>query len=217
MHAVRDATSRASALLIVDEVMTSRNGPHGMQEMLDLRGDLMTVGKYLAGGLSFGAFGGRSDVMSIFDPGNPRAVPHSGTFNNNIASMAAGRVVVDTLYSAEIASEHTARGDELREQIQRLLERTGAQLSITGSGSLMNLHGTRARITRPEALTGAEDRLKTLMFLFLLEHGFYIAPRGYIALSLALTDEDRSNLIAALEMIIDENPVLAMAGPSDGI
>ena len=41
--------------------------------------DLTTLGKYLGGGLSFGAFGGRADLMAAFDPARPDALFHAGT------------------------------------------------------------------------------------------------------------------------------------------
>ena len=45
-------------LLIFDEVMTSRLSPSGLHGALGIVPDLITLGKYLGGGLSFGAFGG---------------------------------------------------------------------------------------------------------------------------------------------------------------
>ena len=52
---------------------------------------MTTLGKYIGGGMSFGAFGGRADIMELFDPAAPDALPHAGTFNNNVLTMAAGR------------------------------------------------------------------------------------------------------------------------------
>ena len=51
-------------LLVFDEVMTSRLSAGGMQQVLGIAPDLTTFGKYLGGGLAFGAFGGRADLMS---------------------------------------------------------------------------------------------------------------------------------------------------------
>ena len=45
------------ALLIFDEVMTSRFARGGAQQLLGLRSDVTTLGKYLAGGLTFGWYG----------------------------------------------------------------------------------------------------------------------------------------------------------------
>ena len=72
--------------------MTSRLAPGGLQEALGILPDLTTLGKYLGGGMSFGAFGGRADIMERFDPRRPDAFQHAGTFNNNVLTMAAGYV-----------------------------------------------------------------------------------------------------------------------------
>ena len=44
-------------LVIFDEVMTSRLAPGGRHGDLEILPDLITLGKYLGGGVSFGAFG----------------------------------------------------------------------------------------------------------------------------------------------------------------
>ena len=77
-------------MLIFDEVMTSRLSPGGLQEALGIIPDMTTLGKYIGGGMSFGAFGGRADLMGRYDPRRPDALPHAGTFNNNILTMSAG-------------------------------------------------------------------------------------------------------------------------------
>ena len=40
--------------------MTSRLSTGGLQQVLGIAPDLTTFGKYLGGGLAFGAFGGRA-------------------------------------------------------------------------------------------------------------------------------------------------------------
>ena len=68
---LRAGATAAGALLIFDEVMTSRLSPGGRQQDLGIRPDLTTIGKYVGGGMSFGAFGGRREVMERFDPTRP--------------------------------------------------------------------------------------------------------------------------------------------------
>ena len=70
--------------------MTSRLSTGGLQQVLGITPDLTTLGKYLGGGLAFGAFGGRADLMQRFDPSRADALPHAGTFNNAVLTMAAG-------------------------------------------------------------------------------------------------------------------------------
>ena len=84
MAMLRRETERHGVLLILDEVMTSRVHHGGLQAHFGIKPDLMTLGKYIAGGLTIGAFGGRADIMARFDPSRPDAFPHGGTFNNNV-------------------------------------------------------------------------------------------------------------------------------------
>ncbi|HEU0158265.1 MAG TPA: aminotransferase class III-fold pyridoxal phosphate-dependent enzyme, partial [Hyphomicrobiaceae bacterium] len=67
LRALREATRELGVLLLFDEVMTSRHSSGGLQKLRGVTPDLTTLGKYMAGGMSFGAFGGRADVMGLFD------------------------------------------------------------------------------------------------------------------------------------------------------
>lgn len=50
--------------------MTSRLSHRGLGYKIVIHPDMMTLGKWLGGGMSFGAFGGRRDIMGKFDPRN---------------------------------------------------------------------------------------------------------------------------------------------------
>jgi len=202
LAALRDVTRETGALLVLDEVMTSRTGPGGMQQLLGIEPDLTTLGKYIGGGASFGAFGGRASVMDLFDPARPGALPHAGTFNNNVVSMAAGLAGLTRVYTPDVAREHTARGDALRQRLATVLQDAGASLQVTGVGSMMAFHATTDAVRRPEDAASADPRLLELLFLDLLEQGFYIAPRGYLALSLALDDAQLDSFVEAVGVAV---------------
>ncbi|MFX4223961.1 MAG: aminotransferase class III-fold pyridoxal phosphate-dependent enzyme [Thalassobaculum sp.] len=72
-----------------------------MHGLLGITPDLITLGKYLGGGLSFGAFGGRADILAKFDPREPGAWPHAGTFNNNVFTMSAGLAGLTHVYTPD--------------------------------------------------------------------------------------------------------------------
>lgn len=204
LRMLRDEASAAKALLIFDEVMTSRLGPGGLQRELGIRPDLTTLGKYLGGGMSFGAFGGRADVMAYFDPTRNGALAHAGTFNNNVLTMSAGIAALIEVLTDEALAELNARGDRLRENLNQLFEKRGVAMHVSGLGSILNLHVTSGPIDRIEDAATADPRLRQLLFLHLVHHGFWIAQRGLIALSLPITDEDCDALVAALAAFIDE-------------
>ena len=202
LSALRETTRQVGALLIFDEVMTSRTGAGGLQGRLGITPDLTTLGKYIGGGSSFGAFGGRADVMSLFDPARPEALPHAGTFNNNVASMAAGHAGLTKVYPPEVAERHTARGDALRQELTRTFRAAGAPFQATGVGSILAVHATTAPIRSRRDLSQSDPQLLELLFLDLLEHGYYIAPRGYLALSLALTPDQLTGFVRTVQQIL---------------
>ena len=91
------------AQLIFDEVMTSRLSPGGAQEVLGITPDMTTLGKYIAGGLTIGAFGGRRELMAAFDPAAGGGLTQGGTFNNNnTVSMAAGVAALTEVLTPEL-------------------------------------------------------------------------------------------------------------------
>jgi glutamate-1-semialdehyde 2,1-aminomutase len=202
LAALREATSRTGALLIFDEVMTSRTGESGLQGRLGIAPDLTTLGKYIGGGSSFGAFGGRADVMERFDPGRPGGLPHAGTFNNNVLSMAAGYVGLTQVYRPEVAEHHSAKGDKFREQLAETFRNASAPFQATGVGSLLAIHPTATPVRSPNDLVGSDPRLLEVLFLDLLELGYYMAPRGYMALSLALTADQLTGFLRAVEQVL---------------
>lgn len=188
LHSLQEAARDAGALFVVDEVMTSRLDYRGLAHRLGLAPDLLTLGKYLGGGLSFGAFGGRADIMSLFDPSVPGALPHAGTFNNNVLSLAAGLAANTEVLTEAGLVELNARGDRLRTRLNDDLAGTGWR--ATGAGSMIGLHPGDGPVVGTDDLDGADPRLRELLFLGLLERGQYVAQRGFIALSLMVTDEE---------------------------
>jgi glutamate-1-semialdehyde 2,1-aminomutase len=196
---LRALCSDRGALLIFDEVMTSRFAPGGAQETLGITPDLTTLGKYLAGGLTFGAFGGRRDVMLAFDPSAGGVLGHAGTFNNNVTSMAAGVAALTEVLTPERLAATNDRGDMLRARLNETFVAYGVPMCVTGTGSLMNVHGTAGPVHSAADLQDADDRWKELLFFHLLDAGIYIARRGFIALSIEVTDDDIDDVINAVE------------------
>ena len=60
LQMLREETQSSGALLIFDEVMTSRFKNGGAQGLFGIAPDLTSLGKYICGGMTAGAFGGRS-------------------------------------------------------------------------------------------------------------------------------------------------------------
>lgn len=203
LQALRESATRAGALLIFDEVMTSRLAPHGLANKLGIRCDLTTLGKYIGGGMSFGAFGGRADVMALFDP-RTGPLAHSGTFNNNVLTMAAGHAGLTKLFTPEAAGALADRGDAMRTRLNALCAGEGVAIQFTGIGSLMNAHFVGGEVRSTDDLAPVDARLRQLLFFHLLSEGIYTSPRGFVVLSLPLSDADIDRYVAAIGSFIGE-------------
>jgi len=199
-----ECTAR-NIVLIFDEVMTSRLHPGGLSEKTGITPDLKTLGKYIGGGMSFGAFGGRVDIMNLFDPTRPKPLPHAGTFNNNTLTMTAGRVGLTEVFTREACVAHNARGEALKARLNEMFMRYQAPMQVTGVGSLLTLHPLGGAIASPEDAGKADIRLKRLVYFHLLDRGIYVAERGFMALALTLSDQDFGALETALQEFVESN------------
>jgi len=196
---LRETTSKIGALLILDEVMTSRLSPGGLQQVRGIKPDLTTLGKYIGGGMSFGAFGGRADIMDLFDPRRPDALPHAGTFNNNVLTMSAGLMGLTEVYTPDAARALNARGDALRERLNALCRSHGAPMQFTGIGSMFAVHFTRDPVRSPADAAKGDQKLKELFFFDMLAQGIWLARRGMFTLCLPIGDAECDRLAAAVE------------------
>jgi glutamate-1-semialdehyde 2,1-aminomutase len=199
---LRRHTRDHGALLVMDEVMTSRLAVGGAQEVYGVPADLTVLGKYFGGGLSFGAFGGPRAVMAAYDPAQG-GLTHGGTFNNNAFTMAVGAAVTRML-DADTLARLNERGDRLRERLVEALAPAG--FCVTGTGSMMTIHPTPGPVARWSDISGVDPRRRRLLFHDLLARGYYIAERGYLALSLAVTEEHLDGLVDALRALAHEFP-----------
>jgi glutamate-1-semialdehyde 2,1-aminomutase len=196
---LRAEATRVGAILIFDEVMTSRLSPGGLQQALGIIPDMTSLGKYIGGGMSFGAFGGRADLMAMYDPRRADAMAHAGTFNNNVLTMSAGIVAMGEIFTPEAARALTARGESLRARLNAQAREHGAPVQFTGVGSLMTIHMTDRPIRCSADAAAADQELKELFFFDMLERGVYLARRGMMALMLPLGDAECDRFAEAFD------------------
>lgn len=207
LAALREAADRHGALLIFDEVMTSRLSPGGMQQIHNILPDITSLGKYIGGGMSFGAFGGRADIMRRFNPHEPGAFAHAGTFNNNVLTMSAGIAALSEVYTPEAAIALNARGEALRARLNAFADDAGVPMQFTGYGSMMTVHMNREKLLRPRS-SPQEDQIAKLFYFDLLNDGIWIARRGMITVSLPIGQSEIDKLEASVSEFISSRATL---------
>ncbi|KAL4984981.1 putative acetylornithine aminotransferase [Aspergillus falconensis] len=200
---LRQAADEVGAVLIFDEVVTSRLHYHGMQGALDVRPDMTTLGKYLGGGFPFGAFGGSLRIMDLFDPAaTPGALHHSGTFNNNIFTMSVA-VAAAGLVTEDSIKELNRLGDRVRNEANSLMQTAGFHsIRFVGYGSAVGIYfkGDDA------------DALRECFYFSMLGRGINIGRRGFLFMNLAHNDASVDRVIEAVSGFVAE-----VVARSDGV
>jgi glutamate-1-semialdehyde 2,1-aminomutase len=204
LRLLREESERHGMVLVFDEVMTSRLAPSGLHGKLGVRPDLVAFGKYLGGGVSFGAFGGKRLLMQRLDPTRPDGLTHSGTYNNNVLTMAAGIAGLEQVYTPEAAERLNAGGDRLRAKLNAAVEKHDVPIQVLGQGSMLCFHPQAGLIRRPADLAKAPAALRKLLHLELNLRGLYLARRGFMSLSLPMTDDDHDVMVAAFDAYLGD-------------
>ncbi|WP_221760960.1 aspartate aminotransferase family protein [Kibdelosporangium aridum] len=187
---LRRLTAEYGALLVVDECATFRVGP--LHQRHGVTPDLVSLSKVIGGGHPLGAFGGRADIMAVYDPARPGAVYHASAFGGNNLSLAVGIAALTTYGPAEVA-ELNETGEQLMLDVAATARAAGLRLAVTGVGSLCHLHWGEGPVRdAQDALarrTGLGD-LPELLHLELMNRGIFLSRRGVFTLSLPMTRED---------------------------
>lgn len=208
--ALRAWTQAHGTILIFDEVMTSRLAGGGLQGAHGIAPDMTTLGKYIGGGFSFGAFGGRADIMERFNPLLPGYISHAGTFNNNVFTMSAGVAGLSLIFTPQAAAALTARGDKLRARLNEIARTASFPMQFTGVGSMMNVHMCEGPVRSIRDLARSNQPLRDLFYFDMLDQGIWPARRGMFNLSLPMGDDESHRLTDAVARFVRERDTLAM-------
>ena len=189
------------ALLLLDEVMTFRNGWGGAQQTYGLSPDLTALGKIIGGGFPVGAVGGRAEVMNLLNPhGGRYLMPHAGTFSANPITLTAGLTTME-LFDQQALERLNRLGQRARDGLEAVIRAGGWPASVTGAGSLFRIHLLpQPPINYRQAyLDPAQTTRLTRLVDALLDQGILLIYSGAGALSTAMGEAEIDRLVAAVE------------------
>ncbi|WP_214404303.1 acetylornithine transaminase [Pseudonocardia lacus] len=117
LAAAREITSKAGALLVLDEVQTGigRTGSWFAFQRAGVVPDVVTLAKGLGGGLPIGACIGFGAAGDLLEPGH-----HGTTFGGNPVCAAAALAVLDTIASDGLLDHVTQLGKEIVTGVEAL-------------------------------------------------------------------------------------------------
>lgn len=185
---LREITAQYHIVLIFDEVVTGRLSLGGAQKFYGVTPDLTTMGKIIGGGTPVGAFGGKQEIMQMYDP-REKKMYHSGTFNGNAVTMAAGLATMKA-YNQEAVDYVNGLGTLFKEGVLKIYDKLGLNMKISGTGSIYNILFTDKEVKNYRDVASAHEELNKVLYMSLLTKGVFDAERGMFCMSTAMTKED---------------------------
>jgi glutamate-1-semialdehyde 2,1-aminomutase len=192
--ALREATRRAGALLIIDETHTICAGPGGYTREHGLEPDLLTIGKPIASGIPAAAYGLSEDVA-----GRVRdAIPDDeadvggigGTLAANVLSLAATRATLAEVLTEKAFEQMIALGERFETGVQRVIDEHALPWHVVRLGCRVEyLFRPEPARTGTEAAAGGDAALDRFIHLYALNRGILLTPFHNMALMSPATTE----------------------------
>ena len=136
MRRLRKKCDEHGILLIADEVQTGfgRTGKLFAMENYDVKPDLMTMAKSLAGGYPLSGVVGRAEVMDA-----PIVGGLGGTYGGNPVACAAALAVLEVIEEEKLLDAANAQGARLKSRLEALAQRNDIvpMTAIRGLGAMI--------------------------------------------------------------------------------
>ncbi|TPV32012.1 glutamate-1-semialdehyde-2,1-aminomutase [Paucihalobacter ruber] len=204
LAALRSLCNEHNILLVFDEVMTGfRLAKGGVQELFNIKADIVCFGKVIGGGLPVGAFAARSEIMDYLAPIGP--VYQAGTLSGNPLAMAAGYAMLNALNDdTTIFESLNAKTAYLHEGLDGVFNGFGIDYTINRVGSMISVHFTDEPVVDfKSAAKGNNDTFKRF-FHGMLQEGIYLPPSAFESwfLNDALSYKDIDTTVEAARKVI---------------
>lgn len=210
-QALRDLTHKYCTVWHIDEVVTGfREAPGGWQSLVGVTPDLTSLGKCVGGGLGVGALVGRDYIFAPLSPKAPheRRILHSGTWNANPLTAAAGLAACKLYRSGEIQKKTSSMAAQFRQKGNQLFKDMKINARLY-SRSIVHLYlGPIDYEPEDDIMPPTKDNKKILasamnagrgrLSLYLLQSGIATSIAKYFAFSVAHTVNDIDQTIKAL-------------------
>jgi 4-aminobutyrate aminotransferase/(S)-3-amino-2-methylpropionate transaminase len=197
---VQDIAREASALLIVDEIITGfgRTGKMFGCEHTGVMPDIMTIGKGMGGGFPVSGLVSTDEITSATPFSKPSA--SSSSYGGNPLASAASLATIQTIVQERLV-EHTARvGALMLDGLRALQDKYEFLGDVRGAGLLLGLDLVKDRQTKEPLASQVTERI----FHEALRRGLLLMayfPRVRINPPLIITEEQAQEGIDILDEV----------------
>jgi amino acid adenylation domain-containing protein len=202
---LREITEKDGACLIFDEVVTGfRVHPGGCQALFDIRADLATYGKVLAGGMPIGVLAGKRQYMDALDGGmwefGDSSYPEvgvtffAGTFVRHPLTLAAVKAVLEHFreQGPELQRRLSERTGHMAQRLNEIIEKNGVATRVENFASIFYFSFP------------SDARFGSLFYYHLRAKGIHLLEGFPCFLTTAHTDADIERIVRAFEETIEE-------------
>ena len=201
---IREITEELGIILIFDEIQSFRVSSGGAQESFGITPDMTTLGKIIGGGLPVGAFGGKDEIMELFDPTSSNYdIAHAGTFNGNPLTMEAGVTVMENLTSDNFEKMNNL-GDSLRSKLSSVFNEINLDVQVTGYGSLFGINFNENKIKDYRSFLNNNSDMTKILFSYLRNKGILLQIKNAGALNILMTEKEIDYLVDSTREISSE-------------
>jgi glutamate-1-semialdehyde 2,1-aminomutase len=204
LDTLREFTEVDGSVLVFDEVISFRASRGGAQEHYGIRPDMTTFGKIIGGGFPVGAFGGRRDLMDLYDPTTGPAVGHAGTFNGNPMTMVAGAVTLEDL-TPDIYERLESLTERLRQGVRDACAELDVPVQVTGLGSLFGIHFLDRPVRTYRDVHSADRDLRQRVFWGLMNEGILSTANLVGAVSNPMGQGEVDTFVEAFRTVLARN------------
>jgi glutamate-1-semialdehyde 2,1-aminomutase len=204
LQKLREVTRHVGVPLLFDEVITGfRLALGGVQEYYGIKPDLATYGKVIGGGLPIGAVAVSQEMMKTVLSGD-LGLTIAGTFSGNPLTLAAGNAVLKYLKENQhIYKDLTKKGDRLRNGFNEYAKQKGWPASMTGVGSMFQIHLANSAITEPRDMLKRLDTPLADLQLYLRLNGVFIPWIHLAFISAAHSDADVDEVLRVHKISVE--------------
>jgi predicted acetylornithine/succinylornithine family transaminase len=187
LKGLREICDEKGILLILDEVQVGmgRTGKLFAYEHEDMKPDLLTVAKSLAGGVPIGALLIRDEIAKSFEPGD-----HASTFGGNPLATAAGVAALSAILEEGMLDHCQRVGQYFLSRLEEIKKKFPFVQDVRGRGLILGME---------LKIEGAEIVKK------MMKKGFLINCTAGNVLRflppLIVTEEEVDRMISALEEV----------------